>query len=388
MAFQLNTNSTAPAATTLPDSRRRRLTAAAGMAAAAAAAGAMMLGVAFAGPASASTAAPATASASASPASLTVGIADPDLIRETAAVQASQLTAMKAIGITSIRLDANWDWVEYGGQGTYDWSMLDQVVESVRAAGMSVDLIIDGCPPWAATAGTAGDASPQPASSGKYADFAAAVAARYAPEGVNIFEIWNEPNLQGSWQPKPNPAAYTAILVQASKAIRKVDPAAFIISGGLAPAVSNGTDISPTDFLADMYADGAKGSFNAVGYHPYSYPAMPNTYEAWSGWSQMSQTSPSIRSIMTSHGDSSIPVWITEVGAPSSGPDGVGVTAQANEFTQAITDAQNTSWVGGLYLYSWQDEGTDQTNNEDWFGLLTAAGAQKPAYTAVQNALQ
>jgi len=320
--------------------------------------------------------------------SRSIGIADPGLMSQPAAVQSSQLAAMRAIGITSIRLDANWDWVQYAGPGTFDWTLLDQVVRSVRAAGMSVDLIIDGCPPWAAAAGASGDASPQPASSGQYADFAAEVAARYAPEGVNMFEIWNEPNRGQSWQPRPNPAAYTAILVQASRAIRKVDPSAFIISGGLGPAVTNGTNISPVSFLEAMYADGAKGSFNAVGYHPYSYPAMPNTYEAWSGWSQMSQTSPSIRSIMTSHGDSSIPVWITEVGAPSSGPDGVGVTAQANEFTQAITDAQNTSWVGGLYLYSWQDEGTDQTNNEDWFGLLTAAGAQKPAYTAVQNALQ
>jgi len=64
--------------------------------------------------------------------------------------QAAQLSAMKAIGITEIRLDANWDWVQYGGPGTFDWSQLDQAVASVRAAGMSLDLIIDGCPPWAA----------------------------------------------------------------------------------------------------------------------------------------------------------------------------------------------------------------------------------------------
>ncbi len=315
------------------------------------------------------------------------GIADPDLITETAAVQASQLAAMKAIGITSVRLDANWAWVQYGGPTSFDWSQLDQAVASVRAAGMSLDLIIDGCPPWAAVAGTSGDPSPQPASSAQYAQWAADVAARYAPQGVSTFEIWNEPNDVNFWQPKPNPAAYTADLVAAYASIKAVDPSAFVISGGLAPEANDGTNVNAVTFLQDMYADGAKGHFDALGYHPYSFPALPNTYESWSGWSQMSQTSPSIRSVMTSNGDSSKQIWITEVGAPSAGPDGIGQTGQATEFTQSIGDAKKDSWIGGFYIYSWQDQGTDTSNTADWFGLLTAAGAQKPAYTAVKNAI-
>jgi hypothetical protein len=327
-----------------------------------------------------------SASPSAPPPATTVGIADPDLITESAQVQASQLAAMKAIGITSIRLDANWDWVQYGGKNTFDWGQLDQVVESVRAAGMSVDLIIDGCPPWAAVAGTSGDASPQPASATRYATWAADVAARYAPQGVNMFEIWNEPNNQIFWQPKPSPAAYTNDLKAAYASIKKVDPSALVISGGLAPETNDGTNISAITFLRDMYADGAKGSMDAVGDHPYSYRALPDTYESWSGWSQMDQTSPSIRSVMTANGDASKQIWITEVGAPSSGPHGVGQAAQATNLAQAISNTKNTSWIAGIYLYSWQDEGTDPTNDEDWFGMITTTGAHKDAYTSVANA--
>jgi hypothetical protein len=317
-----------------------------------------------------------------------VGIADPDLISKSASVQASQLAAMKAAGITSVRLDANWNWVQYGGKNSFDWAQLDQVVKSSRAAGMSVDLIIDGCPAWAALAGTSGDASPQPASSAQYATWAAEVAARYARQGVGIFEIWNEPNATGFWQPKANPAAYTADLVAAYAAIKKVDPSAFVISAGLAPEATDGSNINAVDFLKAMYAHGAKGSFDALGYHPYSYPALPNTYKSWSGWSQMAQTSSSIRSVMTSNGDSSKKLWLTEEGAPSGGPSGVGQAAQATALTQAIANAKTTSWIGALYLYSWQDEGTDSGNTEDWFGLLTARGSQKPAYTAVVAALK
>jgi polysaccharide biosynthesis protein PslG len=353
----------------------------------AAAAGTLVFGVSGTGLAQASTTTHNVTTAKSATGVTQFGMADPDLLGESASTQAAQLAAMKAIGISEIRLDANWDWVQYGGQNSFDWSQLDQAVASVRAAGMSLDLIIDGCPPWAAVSGTAGDDSPQPASSSQYAQWAAEVAARYAPQGVSTFEIGNEPNNAAFWQPAPNPAAYTSDLIAAYKAVKKVDPSAFILSAGLAPESNDGTNINAVTFLQDMYADGAKGYFDGVGYHPYSYPALPNTYQSWSGWSQMNQTSSSIRSVMTANGDSGKKIYITEVGAPSAGPAGVGQTAQATEFTQAIAAAKTTSWIGGMYLYSWQDRGTDTSTSEDWFGLLTSSGAQKPAYTAVKNAI-
>jgi hypothetical protein len=133
---------------------------------------------------------------------------------------------MKSTGITSIRLDADWATVQPRYARTFNWRRLDQVVHSVRAAGLSVDLIIRDCPPWAAVPAARGDPSPQPASPVQYATWAAEVAARYAPQGVSLFEIWNEPNTSAFWQPAPDPAAYTADLIAAYSAIKKVDPSA------------------------------------------------------------------------------------------------------------------------------------------------------------------
>jgi polysaccharide biosynthesis protein PslG len=315
-----------------------------------------------------------------------IGIADPDLISESPAVQASQLADMRAIGIESVRVDADWRWVQPNGPRSFEWAMLDREVHSIRAAGMSVDLLIDGCPRWAALAGAAGDPSPQPASSAQYASWAADVAARYASQGVSDFEIWNEPNVVQFWQPTPDPAAYTADLVAAYAAIKKVDPSAFVISGGLAPAATDGTNYSASSFLAAMYAHGAKGSFDALGYHAYSFPAAPDTYETWSAWSQMTQTRPSIRSIMAENGDYGKPIWITEFGAPSSGPSSVGTTAQNTELAQAITYVKKTKWIGALYIYTWQDSMVFPVI-DNWFGLLTEGGSPKPAYYAVSSAL-
>jgi hypothetical protein len=309
------------------------------------------------------------------------------LIVQTAATQAAWLANLKSIGITSIRAGANWTWVQGTGPATYDWAQLDQEIDSIRAAGMTVDLVIIGCPPWAAAAGASGP-YPQPASPAAFATFAATVAARYAPQGVNDFEIWNEPNNAIFWQPTPNPVAYTADLRAAYASIKAVDSSAFVITGGLAPEADDGTNINAVTFLNDMYAAGAKGSFDALGYHPYSYPALPNTYEPWSGWSEMSQTPSSIESVLSAHGDSSKHLWLTEVGAPTSGPNGVGMTAQAEELTQAIADAKASSWIGALYIYTYEDSGGDPTTNEDWFGLLNADGSPKPAFAAVGAALK
>ena len=315
-----------------------------------------------------------------------VGISDPALVGEPPKVQRSQLVAMKSIGIDSIRFDADWAMVQPDSPRKFDWTELDQAVDSARAAGMSVDLIIDGCPPWAALSGTRDDQTPVPASPHNYARWAASVAARYAPRGVNLFEIWNEPNAADTWSPRASPSAYTADLIAAYSAIKAVDRSAFIISGGLAPAATNGRDFSPIDFLKAMYADGAKGSFDALGYHAYSYPALPYTYEPWSAWSQMDKTNPSLRSIMKDNGDNNKPIWITEFGAPTEGPDGVGETAQAAAISQAISAVRITSWLGALYVYTWQDSGNSPDTDEDWFGILTARGKPKLAYAAIRAA--
>src|ERR1017187_3584477 len=48
-----------------------------------------------------------------------MGVAEPDLITKSPAAQASELAAMKAIGITSVRLDADWGGGEYAGRKSF-----------------------------------------------------------------------------------------------------------------------------------------------------------------------------------------------------------------------------------------------------------------------------
>ena len=312
----------------------------------------------------------------------------PDLLTEPAATQAAWLANLKSIGIDSVRLGADWEWISYAGPGTDDWSQLDQEVDSVRAAGMSIDMVITGTASWAAVPGESGTDVAQPADPAQFGQFAAAVAQRYGPQGVQDYEIWNEPNSTAFFDPAPDPAVYVQMLQASYTDIKAVDPSAFVITGGLAPESTDSQgDINEVTFLQDMYADGAAGYFDALGDHPYSYPALPDTVESWSGWSQMDATSPSLESVMAANGDANKEIWLTEVGAPTGGPDSVGTVGQAEELTQAIDDAKASKWIGALYIYTYEDSGGDPTTDEDWFGLLNADGSPKPAWSAVAAAI-
>ena len=316
---------------------------------------------------------PASSAGAASlPGSGLIGFAAPELLGDSSGVQLQQLAQMKSMGMTTVRVDANW-FVGEPAQGNFNWSALDGIMASVHQAGLTADLIIDGCPPWAAAAGASGQFA-QPASPSQFGAWAAAVAARYGSVGADYFEIWNEPNNPAFWSPAPNPAAYTADLIAAYPAIKAVDPAAVVLTGGLAPQADTSNSYDIVTFFADMYADGAQGSFDAVGDHPYTFPADPGTVSQ-GAWAEMDQTSVSLRSLMTAHGDAAKKIWITEFGAPTGT---VTDAQQATELTQAIAAAKSTSWIGAFYIYTW----SDQFGGEG-FGLLDSSGQPKPAYTAV-----
>jgi Cellulase (glycosyl hydrolase family 5) len=299
---------------------------------------------------------------------------DADLLGESLPTQVAQLADMKRnLHITMARVDLNWEYVQYGGPTTYDWSLYDPLISAIEAAGMKPLIIIQGTASWASASGSM-VAQPVPA---QFAAFVTAVVDRY---GAQDYEIWNEPNNTYFWS-TPNAAVYTTLLQDSYQAIKAVAPSSTVISGGLAPETTSGGNIAPVTFLQQMYAAGAEPFMNAVGYHPYSYDALPNTYESWSGWSQMSATSPSIRSVMVANGDAGKQVWITEVGYPSNAPSypaGInGLTAEADEVSQVNAFANANSWVGPVFWYVYQDDASGP------FGLLTSSGAHKLAYTTM-----
>jgi hypothetical protein len=240
----------------------------------------------------------------------------------------------------------------------------------------------DYTPAWARSGPT--DKYP-PKNPVDYATFVGKLAARYAPMGVHAWEIWNEPNLSVFWAPRADPVAYTRLLKLAHAAIKRVDPWATVVSGGLAPAISNGNSVAPLAFIASMYAQGGRGSFEALGYHPYSYP-YPPMYPA--DWNTFYRT-PAVHALMVKYGDGAKRIWGTEAGYPTgTSPQAVSTSVQATYITAAIKQWTSWSFHGPLFVFSIRDYSTDRRLADANMGLLYSSGAPKPVYPAVKKLLR
>jgi len=131
-----------------------------------------------------------------------------------------------------------------------------------------------------------------------------------------------------------------------------------------------------------MYANGAAGSMDAVGWHPYNYPYGLG-FAGWSAWSQMAQTSPSARSVMSANGDAGKQIWATEFGEPTgTSTRAVSEATQAQFVTDSYTALKAWAWAGPAFMYSYYDAGTDPTNIENNFGIIRNDWSLKPSYTA------
>lgn len=300
----------------------------------------------------------------------------------------AELAAYADLGMKWLRTDLYWANVQNAGPDSYDWTVPDRVVAAASAHGLEILLGVGTTPKWARSIASERSAPANPAD---YAKFLSEAVRRYAPRGVHAWEIWNEPNLVGSFPTQPDPIRYTQLLIAAHEAIKTADPTAIVILGGLSPVVETKASLlgavkfyGAVDFLREVYAEGGGDSFDAVGFHPYTYPRMPADPAPWTGWSIMAGP---IRKVMADNGDADKKVWITEYGAPTNeAKSKVSEAEQAEMLEQSIALARSYDWAGPYFWYSYHDLGTDPANNEMWFGLLRADGSAKPALEALKAA--
>lgn len=287
-----------------------------------------------------------------------------------------------------IRIDINWDVIQAGGSSSYNWAPFDNVVRGTTSRGMKVLAGILYTPGWARPSGTGATTPPTDLSA--YARFASTAVAHYAPMGVHAYEVWNEPNIVNFWAPGPDPARYTQMLKLAYTAIKSADSTATVVSAGLSPYGAYGDKdaqhMNPVSYLEQMYASGAEGSFDAVGWHPYNYP-WGLSFANWSAWSQMAETTPSARSLMTARGDGAKQIWATEFGAPTgSTTRDLSEGAQAQLVTDSYTQLKGWSWAGPAFFYSYHDNGTNKSDLEQNFGVIHYDWTPKLSYAAYQSA--
>ncbi len=169
-----------------------------------------------------------------------------------------ELDLYQSMGFGWIRLDFDWHSIQ-DRRGRYSWTATDRVVQAARERGLRVLAMPAYTPRWAAVVD---DPHSRPADMSAFARFVGAAVKRYRPLGIHDWEIWNEPNSRLFWLPRPDARAYARMLALTSRRIRVNDPEATIIAGALAPASTarNGSQISPIDFLRELYCQGPLSS--------------------------------------------------------------------------------------------------------------------------------
>ncbi len=236
--------------------------------------------------------------------------------------------------------------------------------------------------------------SATPPDNATYARVAEELSSALKGSGVVGYEVWNEPDDAPYWPGGPNPAAYAAMLKAAYPAFKAGDPSALVVTGGM---VAN-----DYDFLEALYANGAKGHFDAVGIHtdtaclttdPREYYREPSGRigrYSFTGYREVRRT-------MADHGDDK-PIWMTEIGWSTTGAicntgaragtkaGGVSPDQQADFLTKAYGCLANDPYVTHALWFSLSDVDSNSPDYDRQLGLTTTALAPKPAFAAFQGA--
>ncbi|MEP6625344.1 MAG: beta-xylosidase [Acidimicrobiia bacterium] len=323
--------------------------------------------------------------------------AGPGLLWESDAEQNADLAGIQNSGARWINIDIDWNSIQGDGPNSFRWDRAtDRVVLNARAHGLSILGMAAYSPPWARVAGC-GELHCLPANADDYGRFLTAAAARYGSRSSNpllrntitTWQLWNEPNHREFAQPKPNPDLYTAMLKSAYPGIKAVDPTATVVTGGTAPApdAPDGTDYKPETWLRDLYARGARGSFDAIAHHPYAFPVNPLEPHPWNAYTQTLV----LHDIMASNGDGAKKIWGTEMGAPTGTASDVVTEAQQAQWVHDYYLGWNTtfrSFTGPLIWMELRDSGTNVADKWQNLGLLHRDRRAKPAYSAFQTVMR
>ncbi|TIC86551.1 beta-galactosidase [Nocardioides sp. GY 10127] len=307
-------------------------------------------------------------------------------VRSQAAVDRLVSRAADA-GADVISTSVAWQAVE-PEEGRWRWTAVDRVVRSARAAGLEVRIVLSGSPAWALGTGDGSAAAAQwrppttPAELKRWRTFVAAVA-RHLAGRVAYVEVWSEPDNDEYWTTGADPAAYAALLEATTPTLRRLLPAAQVVTGGL-----DGNDLG---YLRRVYAAlGEARPFDLVGVHPWPGSNAPDAVDdaapyqgTFGAYDDTFLGYRDLWRVLVAHGDSDLGLYIGELGYSTRGHDGVAAVSDATRagyLTEAYGLATCTPYVTAL---SWYYLHPTPWNPASWT-LLDRAGRPNRTYDALR----
>lgn len=262
-------------------------------------------------------------------------------------------------GAQLIRTDARWTYQIQPEAGKWNYQILDSIVDIFRRKGIGIQLILAGCPNWA----VAKDWKPKnPATKhptwGRRPDdsawrtFVRETVRRYAGR-ISLYEVWNEPDLISF--ANFSEEEYLRLLELAYREIKTVSPELKVISGGLSGYLPSREE------LFRRIAESPASDFLA--FHGHGWPE---------GYLQQIKE---LKRILKKYPKP----WYSNETAISS--------VSCGEYQQAAVLFKKLfmAWENGSIGYTWynlREKGTDPTDSEHHYGMLTYDFKAKPVYLA------
>lgn len=294
-----------------------------------------------------------------------------------------RLNLVHTLGATIVRIDLNWPWIETT-PGHYDWSLYDAYAAELEKLRLRPLFILNRPnplhgSPYDAVVDGARHQGPQPpttaAQIAAFARWATAAAERY--QRLNpIWEIWNEPDQEGFWPPKPDPQRYVTLARATCVAIKRRVPDAFVVGPAAAQMPTVWRPEKP--LMQALLDDKALLScLDALSLHTHRFGQTPETVSRdyailrknyLAAWPPAIPRKPIID---TEWGDS---VYLS----------GISEATQALWLPRMIL----TNLMEQVDLTNWYcliDTGDNDNEMEDRFGLVRFDGTMRPSFQAYQT---
>ncbi|WCR44506.1 hypothetical protein OML25_00535 [Stutzerimonas stutzeri] len=272
---------------------------------------------------------------------------------------------MRDAGITSVRTDAHWAYVERQPNQLKIEPSWQRYLKETARHGLSTQFILgygnqhhgDGEKPRS---------EPVRAAYNRYVDFVT----ENLKGQVAYYEIWNEWDVEDPRDPAFT-QDYARLIADAAGIIRQRDPAATVLAGAV---TSQGIE---SGFALRLLENGLMQSVDGLSLHPYVHCRgwRRNTPEAWIDW--MAE----VDKELTRAAGRPVPLYLTEMAWPShQGACGIDESLQAAYLARAFFLARTLPNIKGMWWYDFRNDGTDKTEREHNFGLVRQDFTPKPAY--------
>jgi len=304
------------------------------------------------------------------------------------------LALARTAGFTYLRQPLLWSEIE-PAPGQFVWDTTDRIVALTREQGWKLIAVLTTSPAWARSSTLITAPPTDPAT---LAHFAETVARRYAGQ-VTAYQVWDEPNIRPHWGERyAAPVEYVALLRAVYPAIKRGDPAALVLAGGLAPTIETSEwNLNDVTYLDGIYRAGGALYFDTLAARALGFWSGPDDRRVAPDTLNFSRLI-LLRETMARHGDSQKPIWAITFGWNALPADWSGQPSpwgndtperQANRLWDALRRAREEwPWLPVIILPPLTDPTLAATDPAQGFLLLNPDGTPRPAFTTAEDFLR